>query len=595
MRPHALRALGVLVLLAVLPAGCRRVVRPQLGEDRAVEAGTPLAFGAEGQGAPRLTWDAGDGTPPVTAPRFTHAWERTGRYVLRALDGKEELGRVTLTVVPRPALRAIPPDAEVALWLPTLERDFVPLVGFAEALVGEANAQELLARVPILPAVRASLQGPPEASAWDREEGLGMFVLPGAAAGTFFIGVADPQAALAQLMQGLEEAGARTERRPDGSVRLQSPEGDPALAFVDRGYLYLAIPETAADGEPPAPGQEVAGVLEAVRARVTGAAPDGLSRGPRLAALQGKVAPGHLYVFGDAEAPDAEAQGVLTSVKVGPRAAELDGFLATRTPVFAGTSAPASPLLGRAPEGPVAALQVSVPPAALVELVAGAPGSARRARWLKRLGDGDAEALLAALRGDVGALAYFDAAAFFSNLLRGSRRPEPRGALWVEAGLSQREPVERFVRRLVEESPLRVDEVRQKGLTRWRARLLAQPLELALHPDLLALHAGEPPRGRAEVDVAARLRERMEHAEAFTPGHLSAFVDLGQLREELDRTRSVPGIAPERLATVRALAAAFLDQLTPLDFAHLDLHAEEGGARLRGRLVLRGDGQEAAR
>jgi hypothetical protein len=82
------------------------------------------------------------------------------------------------------------------------------------------------------------------------------------------------------------------------------------------------------------------------------------------------------------------------------------------------------------------------------------------------------------------------------------------------------------------------------------------------------------------------LRERFGTG-AFGPSHLSLMVDLGRLRAELDAPEQVPGVPPAQLSAAKAFGGAFLDQVTPFDHAFMDFAPEEGGARLRGRVVLR--------
>jgi hypothetical protein len=234
-------------------------------------------------------------------------------------------------------------------------------------------------------------------------------------------------------------------------------------------------------------------------------------------------------------------------------------------------------LLQRAPEGAFAALQLSLPPRELAALAFGGEGSARRKRQVARLKASgvDAEALLGALRGDVSLLAYFDAPGFFQHLARAGE-PQPRGSLFVDAGLLKAAPVLELLLREVERSPFRVQTKKEGGTTRFSASVLAQPVELSVSEQRLALRAGSAPAGRAQVDVGST-----------GPGHLSLMLDVERLRTELGAVREVKGVAPQQLAGMQTLVGALLDQ-TPFDHAFLDLSPEEGGARLKGRVTLRG-------
>ncbi len=86
--------------------------------------------------------------------------------------------------------------------------------------------------------------------------------------------------------------------------------------------------------------------------------------------------------------------------------------------------------------------------------------------------------------------------------------------------------------------------------------------------------------------MGAGLRERFG-SNAFGASHLSLMVDMGRLRAEMDAPSQVPGVPAGQLAAAKAFGGAFLDQLTPFEHAFLDFAPEEGGVRLKGRIVLR--------
>lgn len=592
--PPALKVLlSVLCVVAVglLGPGCRRAVKPDLGADRTVEAGVPQEFGSAQEGAAVVTWDFGDGAPSRTASHAFHAFARSGTYTVRALDGSEEVGRVQLTVVPRPVLRAIPEDATVAFYVPRIAEAVAPLVGFYEKLVGPDMARAQLEQTPFLPLLLESVRGG-ASRVVDAEEGFGVFAVPSFEGSVVLLGIQDGPPAMEQVLKEFESAGRPVQRLEDGSARVEF-DGDPAaLVFLDRGYLYVAMPEAPEVKEGAPLKAQAQGVpdVQALRRHVVGFQGAGLSESPTLARMRGRVQEGSVYAFLGAPKPDEKdpIPGLMASLRVKEDRAELDGFVAADKPLL-DKQGPVPALLSRAPMGPVASAMLSVPADQLAKWLIGAPGSERRMEALAKLSARglDGEGLIGALRGDLSLLVYFDAPAFYRNFLT-NKRPEPRGAVLLEAGLTRSEPVVAAVTKALESSSWSVEKGAERGTTRFRGRVLEQPVLVLVAPDRLSVQAGEPLEGRPTGDVGGALRERFG-AGAFGPSHLSLMVDLGRLRSELDAPGQVPGVPPGQLTAAKAFAGAFLDQVTPFDHAFMDFAPEEGGARLRGRVVLRKD------
>ncbi|HEX8699593.1 MAG TPA: PKD domain-containing protein [Myxococcaceae bacterium] len=590
--PKVLLSVLCVVAVGLGGPGCRRAVKPDLGADRTVEAGVPQEFGSAQEGAAVVTWDFGDGAPSQTTSHAFHAFARSGTYTVRALDGSEEVGRVTLTVVPRPVLRAIPADATVALYVPRISEAVTPLVGFFEQLVGPDMARRQLEETPFLPIILESVRGG-GSRVVDAEEGFGVFAVPSFDGSVALLGIVDGPPAMERVLQEFESAGRPVQRQPDGSARVEFA-GEPAvLLFLDRGYLYLAMPEGPDEktGEPVKAQAVMTPDVDAVRRHVTGFQGPGLSEAPMLTQLSGRVQPGSVYAF--TSFPKGEGAegfpGFFASLSVKEDRAELDGFMASDKPLLAGKPGPVPALLSRAPMGPVASAMVSVPAEEMANWLLGAPGSARRAEalaaWSAR--GLDSEGLISAVRGDVTLLVYFDAPAFYRSFLA-NKRPEPKGSVLFEAGLTRSEPVVAAVTKAFEGSSWSVEKGADKGTTRFRGRIAEQPVLLTVGPDRLSVQAGEAMEGRPTGDVGGALRTRFG-AGAFSPSHLSLMVDLGRLRAELDAPEQVPGVPPAQLSAAKAFGGAFLDQVTPFDHAFMDFAPEQGGARLRGRVVLRKD------
>src|SRR2546430_12934452 len=102
--------------LAVLAASCVKRIAPSAGDDRPTTSGVALAFGAEmevPEGA-EITWDFGDGTPPVKGPRVEHAFPRAGAFTItqtiRDKDGQTRTSTAHATVLRRSVPMAVPPD-----------------------------------------------------------------------------------------------------------------------------------------------------------------------------------------------------------------------------------------------------------------------------------------------------------------------------------------------------------------------------------------------------------------------------------------------------------------------------------------------------
>ncbi|MFP2961099.1 PKD domain-containing protein [Myxococcus sp. 1LA] len=606
------RRLGSVVALLLMTAavgpwasGCRRVVRPDLGQDRTVEAGVPVDLGSQREDATAVTWDFGDGSDAQTAPWVSHAFSRSGAYTVRALHEGEEVGRVQLTVVPRPMLRAVPASARTVMWLPELRGHVDRLMDFYARLVGPENARRAVESSPLLPLLFADLEGG-AGTVVDADEGFGFFLLPEFDGVVTLLGITEPEAAMNAVASELERAGHGVMPQPDGSVTVEPAlGGPPMLLFEDRGYLYLAVPEGAEEPEEGEPRQAQALAIpdaEVARQAVRNLTGPGIAEDPLLTELRPKVADGSVYLFsaqqpGEAPGEEEEAhpiRGFAASLAVKPERLDLDGFLSSTTPLFQGARAPASALLKDAELGPIAAAQISVPPEELARLAFGAPGSARRERVVEswRREGLDVESLLKALRGDVVLRAYFDIPAFFRNFLR-NKRPDIKGSIVVEAGLTESEPVRALVQKHLEASPLRYTTQQAPDGTLFRTRIREQPVELRILPERASLLAGEVLEGRPRGDVGAELRERFG-GEAFSTGHVSLMVDLGRLRADLRAAEKVPGVPSALLGATKALSGALLDRITPLDSGFLDFVPVDGGGRLKGRLSLRAE-QEASR
>ena len=132
----------------------------------------------------------------------------------------------------------------------------------------------------------------------DAEEGFGLFAVPSFEGTVALVGVMDGPAALDAVAQGVRVRGRPVQRRQDGSVAHRVDDEEPLLLFLDRGYLYLAMPEK----EEPEEGEPVKASAsspdpEELRRQVMAFTGPGLSEAPLLTQLRGKVQEGNVYLF----------------------------------------------------------------------------------------------------------------------------------------------------------------------------------------------------------------------------------------------------------------------------------------------------------
>lgn len=527
----------------------------------------PLETGVAGtfSGTPRpLKWDFGDGTPPATGLTGTHAWARAGVYTVQAWDGDFLALRSEVTVVPRSVLRAVPAHATAVLYSPTLGQPLSEAVDFLERAMGVGQLQKWLdeTMVPQLAVESGSGGG----VGLDPAEGVGVFALEGVEGRVALVGVEDDEKALAAIVSRLQERGADVaERTLDGIIVATLPDASPVVVFVDRGYLYAVWPASPLDA---------ARAVGLVRASEHGS--EKLGAAPPDGQLGFRLTPG---------LGESDWQWAQGAFKVSGDAAVLSGKVSGKKALWDGKAQ--VPLVAQAPAGPVFVASFGVSPDVLASFVLGAKGGERRARLAASLKEEgvDLEKALSGFTGEAGALLYFDAEAFLRNLVAGNQKPEPRGALVAEAGVKDAPSVAGLLRRVVAWLAPQSSESGALPELVWQGRWLDAAMVLALSGKSARLTGGSGTQGRPQVELAQSLNGRF--GGAFSPGHVSFLLDVGQLRRELQAPRFIPGLDPARVVTVQGFASAFLDQLTPIDTVVLDMWPDPGGARFSGRVSLR--------
>ena len=516
-----------------------------------MEAGLEVPFVAEEE----RRWDFGDQTPNVVAKQTSHAFEKPGRYVVKSFEGKALREQLTLVVSPRAAFHLVPPDVRFAVISRGLE-DFGPAIDFGERLAGADSAQAWLDGAPLLNwAFEQASAG--SSSVIDPREGLATFAWSDTEdARVSVVGINDSKKAL-ELFEGwlAEHAWARVSV-VQGLWRYEHEER--ALdVFVDRGALYAV--------ETP-----VTHRLPSAQTRIAAASAQGLETDGTIATALDALPSGGLVLF--SRAPEALSWRFLTAaVRISGDEARLEGKLHGPKPLWATQKLDESArFLRHAPEAPVLVASASLPPQELAALLLGTPGTPKR----KEL---EAELLELSV--------YADVPGFVRATLESGGKPQPQGTVLFEAPVTADAALEGFVDALARRWELELTKAREKQLRVWRGLLSARLFEVALTQHSLYAKLGSPIEGREPADLSQLLSKRYDGA--FGPGHVSVFLDVGQLRKELLFPRQLAGVDPRRALTAQALAATILDQLTQLDSALVDLAPAAEGAQVQAVLRLR--------
>jgi hypothetical protein len=494
---------------------------------------------------------------------------------VQGFDGDFLAQRIDLVIVPRALQRAVPQECEALIWTPSLKEDLGPVVDFLERVAGPGNLQRVFEE-SWLPALAIELSSG-DGSVLDPQEGLGMMMLPGFNGRVVLLGVVDGDRALAALSARLLAGGAEEgPKNADGLRVFGGPWGN-AIAFVDRGYLYLVLPEVSVTET------EVAGVVN----RLRGSALLGLQEYAPFTESLSELPNGNLFIYAREDRPSAKdaraplIESVIAGLSVGTRSATLEGRVRTSRPL-AKTSAPTA-MFSRAMDGPVAALKLSFPADELAGYVAAGDPKAGLLQRLTAAGV-DTDAALRAFTGEVGGLAWFDGEGFLKNLVTGTGKPEWRGVIHLIAGVTQREAIEPVARALLGD-PTRAPFADDRNALLWQQRLSTAMITLALTPGSLMVRSGDGSGPRTNVDLAKELGDRFHGA--FGPGHSSLLIDLGRLKSELAAPRVISGLDATRVVTVQGLTSAFFDQLTPIDHLVLDFAPDASGGRIWGSITLK--------
>lgn len=555
--------LAIACVALALPA-CAPRVRVTAVE-QPLEAGVPAPFRSE-----RATrWDFGDGTPSGAGAEVLHAFAVAGRYEVHGFDGEHLVEQVTVEVEPRAVFHTIPPDADLAVVLRSVD-ELSPAVDFLERLIGSEATQKVLERWPAFGfAVDATSGGE---SPIDAREGLAVFTWPGRELEVSSVGVKDGAAALKGFAAWLGDHGWGDAGEAGGLHRFES-DGRDLDVFVDRGTLY-AVAAPPRHREP------------STQARVAAMDARGLEAdGPTAEALDGLAAGGLVLLM--RSTPGTSWSLVTLAVKVLGDRAWVAGRAHAKAPLWTAPKVTAKRLLTQAPAGPVAVASATLAPGALLSLAGIGRGTPRYRELARGLAeDGvELEAALAGFQGAFDAAAYFDVPGFVRSTLANDGRPEPEMSVLVEAPVTASPALERLVAVQAMnglEGAKRQDE---GGVMVWRGHWRGRPVDVALSKEALFVKEGAPVDDREPENLSAELGQRFEGA--FAPGHVSLFFDVGQLRRELMMPRLMDDVDPRRALMAQALAVTFIDRLTQLDSVLLDAAPDEQGAVLKAVVTLR--------
>src|SRR3954469_23021030 len=246
---------------ALVCVACVKRVAPSAVEDRTVVSGVPTSFGSPSdlpEGA-KITWDFGDGTPPVSAPAATHAFPRAGAFTVTETvldpDGQKRSVTAKVTVLRRAVASAVPGDARAALiqempWRRmALHRETATRLGMRDVFDDTARTLSDALGFDATSEEAAAVHG------FDPEEGVALYtVADDAEALVAAVGTNDDAKALAAVKRLLAHEGG-TGRFAGGPFQLaeSSLDGTPVLLGNGRGgekvgvlqrygYLYLRLP-----------------------------------------------------------------------------------------------------------------------------------------------------------------------------------------------------------------------------------------------------------------------------------------------------------------------------------------------------------------
>ncbi len=528
-----------LSLLAVLIAtsGCIRHIREHAVELQAV-AGVPVNFVTDTS----CEWNFGDGAPAEKANSISHVFARKGTWFVTCVDRGATVEWFTVLVRARSAAESVPRGVTRALMF----HDFAQVsaaVDFAEHL-GAGRVSDWVDRDPLV-GLALENPGPP----FDASEGLAAFEWADGSAVS--IGVDDERLALVKAGEWLQRhqwhKGDRGEYSLDGQTieleatlgTLYSLHGDEAHRALNRSRIITA---------------DSRGLL------TDGAAAPVLSDGFGV----------QLYVANQAQPGTA---AVVANVSFEAQVARVEGLVIAGHPLWRVVDE-GSRLLDRGPEGAVAAFSAPLRMKDLNELVTLLDGPIKHTREL--------DAFQAALAGPMEGVVVLDAHAVLGEVVQG-RRPSFQGAVLLEAPVTDAALTQALVAKMLSEADLPLTHLAQGPNHVFETAVKGLETRAVVTPEALFLSVGTAAAARPE----SGLRKLLQSRGGFGPGHLSLWVDVGEMLRQLKDPAMVRGLDVRKALQAQALIALLVEQLIPLERLVFDAEPTPKGAHFTFELAVR--------
>ena len=444
-------------------------------DERSAVTGVPLPFSEKEEvpGDSKVIWDFGDGTPPVTGARVSHAFLRAGVYTIvetiQDKDGQSRTGRTHVVSNLRTLPMAVPGDVRAALLLPApwakvpLHRQVAGKLGlggfFDEVSRSVSDAAGFDALDP-----KAA-----EANGFDPAKGFAFFTVPqDPEALVLAAGILDEAKSLeaARRLLGSQKAVGRygggafqltDAKLPDGTPILlgQNAAGDKVAVLQRYGYLYL---RTAGATDPLLALKSVA-ALPAEAGLFADAGFRAASRhiGNGDAVFYSRAADGAggmrfgselgASAFAILENPDLVQVRIFSQPKNLTGDALVSAFKPLRDP---------PDLAGRLPPGASAYLRLSASPDALwkeLSRMSGADAARLRDRMQEATSLDLEKDLIPSFAGNVGVAVYLDATSLIEAIMGEEVGSFDKSAFVIAAQLTNAETVQAVLERALKARP----------------------------------------------------------------------------------------------------------------------------------------------